>query len=362
MFPANAASTLVGNYLRAQQGVLESVQVAPDDIRLSVGEKVQALVTNQLNNGRFAVLIKNQLLDLNLPRNTQPGQQFELTVLAKSPELTFRLEAQQLAKPILEQPANVALSKGATLISSLFAQSGGGAQAAALIEGADPLFTQAPDPKALAGQLAQRLATSGLFYESHQAQWVNGERALPQILAEPQARLHSMASADPAQPVATKETLTIPAANNPQSRPEAMAASAGSPSDKVAEANLQQLVRQQLELVENKPLIWQGAAWPGQPLRWELELANDKEAQGAAAASRQWQTRLQLDLPRLGSVTVIAQLQDGQFNLRFQAENPATLQLLRAQQPEVMRRFAAAGLSLAAAQYQAWEASNEEAS
>ena len=44
-------------------------------------------------------------------------------------------------------------------------------------------------PAAESGTLAQTLAGSGLFYESHQAEWVAGRRELAQIRQEPQARL-----------------------------------------------------------------------------------------------------------------------------------------------------------------------------
>jgi hypothetical protein len=374
MLPGNTSSTLVGNYIRAQQGVIDTVRISADDLRLTVGEKVQALVTNQINNGRFAVLIKDQLLDLNLPRNTQPGEQFELTVLSKEPQLTFRLSLAANQAPNLAnttpKDANVALSKGAALIGALLTSEDSSDVSA--LKQSQPLFVGKPDTAQLAGQLAARLIHSGLFYESHQAEWVNGQRPFQSLLAEPQATIgdkvaQMLQQAGQEKPKSDAALLAANSANlqsaseSGDARAElapreaitklAIEANSLSSSQPVDESGLKQLVRQQLDLVENKPIVWQGQAWPGQALNWELELENERNPEAEDAPnSQQWQTRLQLDLPKLGALDVVAQLQQGQFKLRFSAANQATLQLLREQQPELMRRFEAAGLQLISSQ------------
>ncbi|MBM5575418.1 flagellar hook-length control protein FliK [Deefgea sp. CFH1-16] len=342
MLPGNTASTLLTQYLRGQQGVLEAVKLSPDDIRLTVGEKVQATVTNLLPNGRFAVLIKDQLLDLNLPRNTQPGETLDLTVLAKTPTLTFSL-AQAEAKPTLAPPPNVALSKGAAMLSAVLNAATDGKTA--VLQQAQPLFVGSPNSAQLAGQLAGRLAESGLFYESHQAEWVSGQRPLQTLLKEPQAQFNLAADSEQRlksdQPLARQTT--------------AMAADAlllNKKNDDIPpEQAMRQLVRQQVDLLEQRPLIWQGAAWPDQPLRWELELKNEGEGHSEHnLAQQQWQTKLDLTLPKLGELGVVASLQHGQFHLRFNALNADTADLLKQQQASLLERFAAAGLNVV--QYQ----------
>ena len=52
-----------------------------------------------------------------------------------------------------------------------------------VVEGAPPL------PAVCAALLKDAVSKSGLFYESHQAQWVAGEKSLVDILREPQGRL-----------------------------------------------------------------------------------------------------------------------------------------------------------------------------
>lgn len=370
MLPSNASTTLVGNFIRAQQGLIDSVRVSPDDVRLTVGEKVQAVVTNQLNNGRFLVLIKDQLLDLNLPRNTQPGQQFDLTVLSKNPQLTFQLNATPnlpAPSPTLTQDARVGLSKGAVMIGELLKNSDP-AQVESLKQ-TQPLFTAKPETVQLALQLATRLGQSGLFYESHQAQWVAGERTLPALQIEPKAFVRpenssaiipstqnqqseqhdsnsvgrllansSLANQDQATPVhKTESTETRFNLNNPTAAKTLT----------IDDTQLQQIVRQQLDLIENKPLVWQGQAWPNQDLLWQIQ-RNDEQSRSGAEQEvlPEWQTSLQVSLPRLGELGVVAQLKQDGFHLRFQSPNDETIQLLKSQQAALLARFESAGLKL----------------
>ena len=354
MLPGNTASTLLSQYLRGQQGVLEAVKLAPDDIRLTVGEKVQATVTNQLPNGRFAVLVKDQLLDLNLPRNTQPGEKLDLTVVSKSPTLTFSLALQD-AKPTLAQGPNVALSKGAMLLSEVLSKPSDGK--AAVLQQAQPLFSGKPDTGQLAGQLAGRLTESGLFYESHQAEWVSGQRPLQSLLREPQA---NFSSSSPAQ---FNEANSLAMSGDSQESSDVAANLANKIQDLSLQTALKklddippeqamrQLVRQQVDLLEQRPLIWQGNAWPGQPLQWQLELQNEQEQQAELPTEqRQWQTKLELTLPKLGALGVVATMVQGQFSLRFNAVDEKTVSLIQTHRVDLMQRFEAAGLTLVKSQ------------
>ena len=351
MLAGNMSSTLLSQYLRGQQGVLEAVKLSPDDIRLTVGEKVQATVTNQLPNGRFAVLIKDHLLDLNLPRNTQPGEKLDLTVIAKSPNLTFSLASQQ---PSLPQAPNVELSKGAALLNEVLSKSADGK--AAVLQQALPLFAGKPDTTQLAGQLAGRLAESGLFYESHQAEWVTGQRPLQTLLREPQATFH-LANSNPAlgeDNKAAESDLRQLVDKNVKTvlNTEIAQQSVLKKADDISpEQAMRQLVRQQVDLLEQRPLVWQGNAWPGQPLKWELELQNEQEsAAELSAEQRQWQTKLDLTLPKLGAVGVVATMVQGQFSLRFNAVDQQTVALLKQHQADLLQRFEAAGLNLVQSQ------------
>ena len=93
--------------------------------------------------------------------------------------------------------------------------------------------------------------------------------------------------------------------------------------------------------------------WPAsnQPLHWKLELENERDpATPEADPARVWQTRLDMALPRLGQVGVVASLRDGQFSLRFEAQTPETVQTLQRNQSTLASRFEAAGLKLVSTQ------------
>ncbi|HIH2693465.1 TPA: flagellar hook-length control protein FliK, partial [Burkholderia cenocepacia] len=63
---------------------------------------------------------------------------------------------------------------------------------------ATPASAQASSAAAARDALAQAVSESGLFYESHLAQWLAGQRPLAALMREPQARLATaLAPVDP---------------------------------------------------------------------------------------------------------------------------------------------------------------------
>lgn len=362
MLPNSTAVSQIQQYVRAQQGVIQVERSTPDQLLFTVGERVQATVTGMLPNGRYSVLVKDQLLDLNLPRNTEPGEQLDLTVVAKEPRLTFSLPNSQNQATAGVTPG-VVLSKAAQVLSE-FAASPDGKTRAATLQQSQPLFDGDPQPEKLAGQLAGRLAESGLFYESHQAEWVKGERPLQTLLREPQAKFSPTGNESIREGgvreqsgnlTQARETVLPARAATDAAELEQLpamnrdAGTRGTPQ--TPEQGPKQIVQQQLALLENHPLVWIGQAWPGQAMYWTTELQNEGHAaQAEADASRVWQTRLDLNLPRLGQLGVSAMLRDGQFSLRFEAENPETVALLQQYQTELSGRFDAAGLKLVSTQ------------
>lgn len=361
MLPSSSAVSLVQNYLRTQQGVIEVAKPAPDQLLLTVGERVQATVTDRLPNGRFAVLIKDQLLDLNLPRNTQPGEQLEMIVAGKEPRLSFLLSQASLPE-VKNQSAGVALSQTGRMLGDLIAGQQGGENDAATVQQSSPLFEGKPQPVQLATQLASRLAESGLFYESHQAEWVNGERPLQSLLREPQAQLvgrddlqngevhRSNNASQPMQETRQASSSSSRALQANESRSD-VSLQQLSQQPVQSDQGVRHLVQQQVQLLENHPLIWQGQAWPGQALQWRLELENERDPEQPAGEQQPvWQTRLDMSLPRLGAVGVMASMRGGQFTLRFEAVNEETVSLLRRSQAVLANRFEAAGLSLVMSQ------------
>lgn len=183
------------------------------------GQRLSALVLSNMPNGRFQVQVGNHVLDMNLPRNTQQGENVELTFVANQPRLTFVLTrdlaaAMANAAPDSAKP-QVTLSDSARFLGGLLQKIAdqAGAPASPLTR-ATPLLPSAPsDIKEFSATLRNALSQSGLFYESHQAQWVAGERKLADLLLEPQGRFSTLLPAQ--ETVAGNGTKVAPAATQP---------------------------------------------------------------------------------------------------------------------------------------------------
>ncbi|RST49023.1 flagellar hook-length control protein FliK [Variovorax sp. DXTD-1] len=120
------------------------------------------------------------------------------------------------------------------------------------VRGAAPLWpsAQAPAAPVLAGALAQTVAGSGMFYESHLAEFAKGLRTVRQLAEEPQMRLTQAATPTsagtaqpsfqvpaqpqpaqvvPGRPVAADQLLAVPSAGQPVAAAGASAPAASQP-------------------------------------------------------------------------------------------------------------------------------------
>src|SRR5690606_13991661 len=82
------------------------------------------------------------------------------------------------------------------------------------------------------------------------------------------------------------------------------------------------LVRQQLETLANQAFAWQGEAWPGSELEWEVRR---REPQGEDQETDTWSTRLKLNLPGLGEVVARLSLANNQLVMHLVAPESATV-------------------------------------
>ncbi|MNL58667.1 Flagellar hook-length control protein FliK [compost metagenome] len=102
------------------------------------------------------------------------------------------------------------------------------------------------------------------------------------------------------------------------------------------------LVRQQLDVLANQSLAWQGEAWPGTPMEWEVE--RDPYGGDPDSATPTWATRLKLDLPRLGLVDARLNLAGDQIVLQLVA--PLAAAEINDASDQLRSRLLAAGLTL----------------
>lgn len=261
-------------------------------------------------NGEAVVLIGDRTVRMALPAGTQVGDTFRLVFT--SPSLPAAAGV----------PANVSthISDAGQLLGAAMRMAHDRGAPAEAISPAPVLGERPGNPAALALALRLALARTGLFYESHLLEWSNGNYPLASLLREPQGRYSDPAVLQAHLPPGTAE------------------------SRHTGEAELLQLIAQQLQLLENQSLVWRGEIWPRQHLQWEISRRNAEEDEAAhGTAAPQWKTRISLDLPRLGRLVADISLDDqGRMDVRLAGEENA-LPLLEPRREEAAGRLAAAG-------------------
>ncbi|MNU54080.1 Flagellar hook-length control protein FliK [compost metagenome] len=204
-----------------------------------------------------------------------------------------------------------------------------------------------PSARALGQALRVALQTSGLFYESHLTDMVFGRTNPSTLQNEPQAHLAKDASQANTQNRGRAESsgASRSGAGAGADAPSGPASSGSStPGAPIAgiHQDLTVLVRQQLDVLANQTLHWQGEAWPGTPMEWEVE--RDPYGADRESAVPTWATRLKLDLPRLGLVDARLNLAGDQIVLQLIAPHSATE--INGSSDTLRSRLLAAGLTL----------------
>ena len=148
------------------------------------------------------------------------------------------------------------------------------------------------------------------------------------------------------QPHGASPQEVSPAADQPHSTAGEGAAQSAPPSPRhdLADPQTFPLIRQQLATLNSGQLVWQGEAWPGQQLKWEVEERdardNEREQEGA------WKTSLRLELPNLGEVRANLRISGRQVRLQLQAADPATVTIMETQTSRLADALSGAGLDL----------------
>lgn len=296
------------------------------------GQKFQGTVQTQVAQGVFKVRIGDQTIQMQLPASIKSGDMIALQVVSTNPRLVFSMSAS--ANP-LSTPEQ--LSSTSRLLSALSQQQPEKGFVNATQKA--PLWpaVQPPDSKQMAGALREALTQSGLFYESHQVQWLQGSRSTEQLLQEPQNQMSSQATAQ-------AETSERAAIHSDVRR--------ASPAPQEAKApaipeHLQPLVQQQLNALETRQMVWQGFIWPGQTMQWAIH-EHEQSAQGRESEEqRQWDTTISLNLPRLGDVSAKLQFSKSGLKLVLGASDPAARKLLSNAAAQLAAVMAENGISIA---------------
>jgi len=226
-----------------------------------------------------------------------------------------------------------ALSPAARAIASALASAYTTPGVPVTINGKAPLSAGgAPDTAKLSEGLQRALGDSGLFYESHVAEWAEGKRSLQDLQREPQMQ---------------RQTAAQGAA---QGQADAIAKTLAGPDLTAA-----QMINQQLHTHEQGKVIWQGEAWPGQPMQWQVE--RDQRDEGGGKEGRRegrdgegadavWRSGVRFRFPMLGQVAANVTLVGDQVHISVQSGSEDTAATLRAWAGALQQAMDAAGAPL----------------
>jgi hypothetical protein len=288
-----------------------------------------------------------------LPPGAQAGAELPMTVLAAYPQPTFRLAGAALPpvlaawsgsasalgsaaalqdnratpKPMPAQlPADTpaaALSPAARLLADVIHMANSQPGAPTALTAAAPLVDgPAADPARLAQQLQGAISQSGLFYESHVAEWAEGQRSRADLNAEPQM----------------------------QQRP-------GAPLSDPATA---QFVNLQLVTQEHAHVAWHGQLGPDQPLEWHIDKdAPEQRPDDGEAAEPGWRSGLRLRFALLGEIEASVALRGDQLHIDLRAAGADTGAVLRAHAARLRAALEAAGTPLSALRIGAADAADD---
>jgi hypothetical protein len=242
--------------------------------QFEVGTQIEAHVDLARADGTARVIVDGHPLELRLPFNARAGDTLALRVAAVEPQLRFTLAAGADAAA-----ATPSLSETARFITALLAESEKLPVAPAMVAGEPLLDSSTTDSRVIAHVLKSALADSGMFYESHQAQWVADARPLAALMREPQSRF---------EPLAPQQDTGTVKPDTPQLK------------DIPVHRDALTVVRQQLETLETRQVVWQGTLWPGQTVEWQV--GEERQPPHAAGTAREWQSRVRMTMPYLGEI------------------------------------------------------------
>lgn len=335
-----------------------------------IGKSMQGQVLARMGDGSYLVRVAGTPARMQLPAGAQLGIEIPLTLIGINPRPSFQIgnnrdqpasalltyadaeaepdaleargpqtgaaqagtRASSTAATLLSRapltPANLLpalagdtpapeLSTTARAISTVLSQAESVPGAPLALVGKTPLMA-APgaDPAQVAQKLRDTVGSSGLFYESHVAEWAEGKRPLASLLLEPQ-----MQKAAPGETPRTGTDL----------------ASA-------------QLINLQLHTHEQARVQWQGEAWPGQKMQWDISQDAPEGQQHAGTQADEdataWRSNVRFQFPLLGDLAAHVVLQGGRVAIQLQAGSEGSAATLRQHAAALEASLDAAGWPL----------------
>lgn len=354
--------------------------------RLVSGQRVFAEILNALPNGTYRAVVSQREMVLALPFSAKTGDSLELQVVHTDGKVAFAVVAGR-ADAQATPAATTTLSPAAQLISQLIGRApekGAVPEQAALLASAKPLLGTPPSPQqatALAPVLQQAISDSGLFFEAHQARWIDGRYPLASLLREPQQHLAGQRPGG-AGPLAEGSALAAATARAAPPVPSSgVAASSGgaAAANAVSDAAVRQgatalaataeartgnalglpkevlpMVQQQLQSLETGHYVWHGQVWPGQTMDWEIIDDQPRQRDAQDGDDGTWKTQLRLRFPELGAIAAEIRLRGQNLEVTIAATEGRPV--LESGLAALRTQFEAAGLNLTGVKFKAADA------
>jgi hypothetical protein len=318
-----------------------------------VGKSMLAQVLARMSDGNFVVKVDGNAMRMILPPGTKVGADVPLTLLGLEPRPTFQVgengkpvtaslytpnanakggaqpgalggaqQAAALQAALLKNAAAAAVTQGEAggpapvlsetgrLLSSVLSAAQNAPGAALALEGSQPLLGKAaPEPAQLAVKLQQTISQSGLFYESHLAEWAEGTRSMTELMHEPQAARAPVPPTDP---------------------------------------NTAQFINLQLTSQEQSRVVWQGQLTAGHELEWHIEKDERGQRGGDEDDAPVWRSGMMFRLPLLGEIAATVVMAGDKFQIEIQTGSDAVGSALRAHAGQLSSAMEAAGTPLSA--------------
>lgn len=314
-------------------------------LQLSLGKEYQAQVLSRLTDGSFLVKVDDAVASMKLPAGSKAGDTLDLTLLSTQPRPTFILGK-------AEAGATTSLSNAGRLIGNMLqlAQQDGMPSA---VVGKTPLVaTPGASPPQIAAALQNAVTFSGLFYESHVAQWAAGSRPASDLLLEPPAKQTNAPITTPASNgqaaaadtngnelgkllsnvrewVGGERALTDLLRTSQTKQADDSAVSLLGKQQDIAGNEGVKLISLQLDTLEQRRIMWQGELFPGQPLEWEISDDTPEQKTDQAEPEKTWNSTVRFSLPSLGSVSATIRLTGDHVQVKVNTANEEVATTLR---------------------------------
>ncbi|MDR1310507.1 MAG: flagellar hook-length control protein FliK [Burkholderiaceae bacterium] len=318
-------------------------EVASRLLQLAVGQPLPAEVVSQAEDGTTMVRVADTLVQMNLPKDAQVGEKVTLTLIAREPRLTFLFERAPSVQSTLSATARLIDN----ILQSLPDAKGAPLAVRSPLLPAVPAAGVAPSPDMpaqLAVALQSALDSSGLFYESHLAEWVAGSRVRESLSREPQSGFQEESRLTQAH-LQKLDTLqektwlqTIKARLSGWVQPERR-------TEAVIEHQSASMIKAQLDALEQRQFIWHGECWPGQAMQWAVSDGASQHKQ-TADEEKSWQSELHLDFPSLGEIGASVRLDGEQVQIRLRAKSDEVVHRLHAESARLVAALEEAGARL----------------